>query len=178
MKDLLAWRIKKGDTQAFELFFRKYYVRLCGFSNKFIHDPEQAHDIVSDAFLKIWENRIDIDPENSLVSLVFKITQNLSINHLRSKKVESKYLDILKFTYVENSDFSNYETLFRNELEEKIQSAIDKIPARCKEVFELSRTEGLKYNQIAEHLNISVKTVEVHMSKALKILRTELADYI
>lgn len=178
MKDLLAWRIKRGDTQAFELFFRKYYARLCSFSNKFVHDPEQSRDIVSDAFLKIWENRMDIDPENSLVSLLFKITQNLSINHLRSKTVESKYLEILKITYIENSDFSNYETTIKNELENKIKAAMGKIPARCKQVFELSRTEGLKYNQIAEQMNISVKTVEVQMSKALKILREELIDFL
>lgn len=176
--DLLARRIRRGDSQAFELFFRKYYLRLCSFSNKFIHDPEQSHDIVSDAFLKIWENRKNIDPENSLVSLAFKITQNLSLNHLRNKKVQSKYIDILQFTYCENCDTSNYDFFLVNELESKIESAIIKIPPQCRKIFELSRFEGLKYSQIAERMNLSIKTVEVQISKALKILRKELSDYL
>ncbi|HLN20401.1 MAG TPA: RNA polymerase sigma-70 factor [Bacteroidales bacterium] len=178
MEDLLASRIKRGDNQAFELFFRKYYVRLCCYSNKFIQNYDESCDIVSDAFLKIWENRNDIDTNSSLVSLVFKITRNLSLNHLRYRKVESKYLEILKVTYIDNSELSSYETYLGKELENEIQFALNKIPAQCKKVFELSRKEGLKYLQIAERLNISVKTVEVHMSKALRILRSELADFL
>jgi RNA polymerase sigma-70 factor, ECF subfamily len=178
MKDLLALRIKLGDEQAFELLFRKYYIRLCSFTNKFIHDPEEAKDIVEEVFMKIWEKRTEINPEDSLISYMFKIAQNKSLNTLRKKKAESKCVEIFKLIYIDNNDYSGFETFLSKELEKNIQIAINKIPPKCKRVFELSRSEGLKYSQIAEELNISIKTVEVHMSKALNILRIELKNYL
>lgn len=178
MKDQLAVRIKLGDEQAFELFFRKYYVRLCAFANKFLNDPEEAKEIVQDVFSKIWEGRDEIDPEDSLKSYVFKIAQNLSINKLRRKKVETAYTEIYKLVYIEHLEFSAHESLLAKELEENIAQAINKLPAECSKIFELSRVEGLKYREIADTLHISVKTVEAQMSKALKSLRLELSDYL
>jgi RNA polymerase sigma-70 factor, ECF subfamily len=178
MKDSLAMRIKLGDEQAFELFFRKYNVRLCAFANKFLDNPEEAQEVVQDMFVKIWEERDEIDPENSLKSYVFKIVQNLSINRLRRRKVESRYADIYRLVYIENQEFSAHESLLARELESHIVHSIKKLPTECRKVFELSRSEGLKYREIAKTLHISVKTVEAQMSKALRSLRIELTDYI
>ncbi|MFA5819757.1 MAG: RNA polymerase sigma-70 factor [Bacteroidales bacterium] len=178
MIDQLALRIKLGDEQAFELLFRKYYVRLCVFAKKFLNDPEEAHDIVQDVFVKIWEGRDEIDPEDSLKSYVFKIAQNLSLNKLRRKKVESRYIEIYKLVYIEQQEFSAHESLLTRELEKNITHSIGKLPAECRKVFELSRIEGLKYREIADTLHISVKTVEAQMSKALQSLRIELSDYL
>ncbi len=176
--DQLARRIKLGDEQAFELLFRKYYVRLCAYSNKFLNEPEDAKEIVQDVFAKIWEGRYDIDPECSLKSYVFKIAQNLSINKLRRNKVESRYTEIYKIVYIENHEFSAYESLVARELEYNITHSIENLPTECRKVFELSRVEGLKYREIAETLNISVKTVEAQMSKALRSLRIELCEFL
>ncbi len=178
MKDQLAMRIKLGDEQAFELFFRKYNIRLCSFANKFLDDPEEAQEVVQDMFVKIWTDREEIDPENSLKSYVYKIVQNLSINRLRRKKVESKYTEIYRLVYIDNHEFSAHESLLARELEAHIIHSIKKLPSECRKIFELSRSEGLKYREIAETLNISVKTVETQMSKALRSLRLELTDYI
>lgn len=178
MNDLLALRIKKGDNQAFELLFRKYYVRLCGFSNKFLNDPEEAREVAQEVFIKIWEGREDIDPEKSLKSYLFKIAQNLSLNKLRKKKVETRNIEILKLVYLEHNEFSVYESLFAKELDKELTTAINSIPSKCKTVFELSRIDGLNYSQIADVLNISVKTVEAHITKALKTLRIMLKDYL
>jgi RNA polymerase sigma-70 factor (ECF subfamily) len=178
MKDQLAVRIQLGDEQAFELFFRKYYARLCAFANKFLNDPEEAKEIVQDVFSKIWEGREEIDPEDSLKSYVFKIAQNLSINKLRRKKVETSYTEIYKLVYIEHLEYSVHESLLAKELEENITQAINKLPAQCCKIFELSRVEGLKYREIADTLHISVKTVEAQMSKALNSLRLELSDYL
>jgi RNA polymerase sigma-70 factor (ECF subfamily) len=178
MKDQLAMRIKLGDEQAFELLFRKLYARLCAFSNKFLNDPEEAKEIVQDVFIKIWESRDLIDPEDSLKSYIFKITQNQSINRLRRKKVESRYTEIYKLIYCEQLQFSAHESLLAKELEENIIHALEKLPTECRKVYELSRTEGLKYREIADNLHISVKTVEAQMSKALRSLRIELQEYI
>jgi RNA polymerase sigma-70 factor (ECF subfamily) len=178
MKDQLAVRIKLGDEQAFELLFRKYYIRLCAFSNKFLNEPEDAKEIVQEVFAKIWEGRDEIDPEDSLKSYIFKIAQNLSINKLRRNKVESKYTEVFKIVYLEYSCFSPHETLLAKELEENIAHSINNLPTECRKIFELSRMEGLKYKEIAEVLNISVKTVETQMTKALKFLRIELSEYL
>lgn len=178
MRDLLAVRIKLGDQQAFELFFRKYFIRLCAFSNKFLNDPEEAREIVQQVFTKIWEGRDEIDPDGSLKAYVFTITQNLSINKLRRKKVESKYVEIHKLVYVENMEFSAQESLIGKELEGQIAISIRKLPTECRKIFELSRIEGLKYKEIAAALDLSVKTVEAQMSKALRSLRIDLNDYL
>ncbi|MBK8884234.1 MAG: RNA polymerase sigma-70 factor [Bacteroidales bacterium] len=178
MKDQLAMRIKLGDEQAFELFFRKYNVRLCAFANKFLANSEEAQEVVQDMFVKLWDNREEIDPENSMKSYVFKIVQNLSINRLRRKKVESRYNEIYKMVYIDNHEFSAHESLLARELEAQIVNSIKKLPPECRKIFDLSRSEGLKYREIADTLHISIKTVEAQMSKALRSLRTELTDYI
>jgi RNA polymerase sigma-70 factor, ECF subfamily len=178
MTDKLALRIKLGDEHAFELLFRKYYVRLCSFANKFLNDPEESREIVQDVFAKLWEARDEIDPEDSLKSYVFKITQNLSINKLRRRKVESRYTEIYKLVYIEQHEFSTHESFAARELEEIIARSIGKLPSECRKVFELSRIEDYKYKEIADKLKISVKTVEAQMSKALRLLRIELSEYL
>lgn len=178
MKDQLAMRIKLGDQQAFELLFRKLYVRLCKFSYKFLNDTEEAQEIVQEVFTKIWEGREDIDPEESLKSYLFKIVQNLSLNRLKRKKVESRYIEIYKLVYNDNLEFSAHESLLARELEEQIALSIGHLPNECRKIFQLSRNEGLKYREIADVLHISIKTVETQMSKALRSLRVELRDYL
>jgi RNA polymerase sigma-70 factor (ECF subfamily) len=178
MKDKLALRIMLGDEAAFELLFRKYFLRLCGFANKFLNQPEEAREIVQDVFSKLWEERKNIDPELSLIAYLFKIVQNKSINILRRKKVESKYIEVYRLVYVENKEVSPYQSLLAHEIDDSIANAMTKIPPKCRRIFELSRVEGLKYSEIAATLQISVKTVEAQMSKALQILRHELGEYL
>lgn len=178
MIDQLALRIKLGDTQAFELLFRKFYVRLFAFANKFLNDAEEAQEIVQEVFAKIWEGRDEIDPEDSLKSYIFKIAQNLSINKLRRRKVESRYCEIYRLVYIEHEEYSAHESLLARELQKDIAHSLGKLPAECRKVFELSREDGLKYKEIAVTLNISVKTVEAQMSKALRLLRVELSEYL
>jgi RNA polymerase sigma-70 factor (ECF subfamily) len=174
----LAMRIKLGDQQAFELLFRKFYLRLCIFTNKFLNNPEEAKEVSQDVFVKIWEGRNNIDPEDSLKSYLFKIAQNISLNKLQREKVKIKYAEILKLVYFEQLEISAHESLVASELEEHIAKSIKNLPAECRKVFELSRNDGLKYREIAEALKISIKTVEAQMSKALWSLRIELRDYL
>jgi RNA polymerase sigma-70 factor (ECF subfamily) len=178
MRDQVASRIKIGDEQAFELLFHKYYIKLCSFANKFLNEPEEARDVVQQVFIKIWECREYIDPDDSLNAYLFKITQNICINKLHRRKVESKYSEIYKLVYANQREITPDESLLSGELEKHIINAIDKIPPKCRRVFELSRIEGLKYVEIANVLHISVKTVEAQMSKAFRILRLELREYV
>jgi RNA polymerase sigma-70 factor, ECF subfamily len=178
MPDQFGLSIKLGDERSFELFFRMYYVRLCSFANKFLNDPEEAKEIVQDAFAKIWEGRNDINPEDSLKSYIFKITQNLCLNKLKRGKVESRFVEIYKLVYIEQHEFSAHDSLLTKELEENIRTAVSKLPVECRKVFELSRIKGHKYKEIADICHISIKTVEAQMSKALRLLRVELSDYL
>lgn len=176
--DRLAERIKLGDEQAFELLFRRYFVRLSAFANKFLNDSDLSQEIVQEVFMKIWETREDINPDDSLKSYLFKIAQNLSINKLKRAKVESRYKEVFKLVYFDHQEFSAHESLLAKELEENISISIGNLPPECRKIFELSRNEGLKYREIADTLHISVKTVESQMSKAIKTLRSELRDYL
>jgi RNA polymerase sigma-70 factor, ECF subfamily len=178
MKDQIALRIKSADEQAFELLFRKYYVPLCRFANKYSNDPEEAREIVQEVFVRIWEEKENIDPEASLVAYLFKITQNICLNRLRHNKIKSKYIEIYRLVYIDYSEISPYESLLVKELEDRIPAILCKIPPKCRKIFELSRVDGLKYHEIAEVLQISIKTVEAQMSKALQILRLGLKDYL
>jgi len=174
----LAIRIKLGDQQAFELLFHKFYLRLCIFTNKFLNNPEEAKEVAQDVFVKIWEGRSNINPEDSLKSYLFKIAQNISLNKLQREKVKIKYAEILKLVYFEQQEISSHESLVGRELEGHIAKSIQNLPSECRKVFELSRNDGLKYREIAEALKISIKTVEAQMSKALGSLRVELRDYL
>lgn len=178
MKDQLALKIALGDEQAFELLFRKLNIRLCLFANKFLQDPDESQDVVQEAFIRVWENRKDINPDEALTSYIFRIVQNMSLNRLRKRKYEQGYAELLGMVYLGDSVFSAHELYIAEELEEHIASAIRELPDGCRKIFTLSRHEGLKYRDIARVLDISPKTVEVQMSKALRLLRLKLSLYI
>jgi RNA polymerase sigma-70 factor (ECF subfamily) len=137
---------------------------------------DDAKEIVQDVFINLWNKRETISSDKSVKSYLFTSVKNRCFNFIRdNKKFRSSVLDI---------DIADYEAPYENdsfsgsELQAKIDNAINKLPENCREVFKLSRIEELKYKEIADKLNISVKTVEAQMSKALKVLRVELKEYI
>jgi len=161
----------------FETLFREHFTGMSYFARKYTGDLDSAKEIVHSVFIRIWENRLDFDWEKPTKSYLFTSVYNRSMNFLRDKKKFISHEEATLHNMVTDvSDFSdNLETA---ELESRIKSALQKLPEKCREVFELSRFEGKKYTEIAEHLNISVKTVESQMSKALSLLKGELKDYL
>ncbi len=161
------------DNQAFEELFRKYFPSLMAFSRRILGNEEDAREVVHQVFVNLWEKRNDIDLSTSLKSYLFTSVNNRSLNMIRDRK---------KFSSEEvpesAGDWDVSAQIESMELEEKIRGAIDSLPEKCREIFELNRFEGLKYSEIANKLDISVKTVENQMSKALKILREQLAKYM
>jgi len=176
--DELSYRIKLGDEQAFELLFRKYYTRLCGFAYKFLNNMELSEELVQEVFMKLWQNRGKLNDNTTIKSYLFKLVKNQSLNSLDHKKVEKRYAEIMRVAYSSKDNFSPYESLLAKELEDKISIVIDDLPPKCKKIFELSRNDGLKYKEIAQKLKISIKTVETQISRALKKIRLELKDYM
>lgn len=178
MKDKLAIKILMGDEHSYELFFLKNYLRLCQFANKFLKNPEEAKEVVQDSFIYLWENREIISSEGSPLAYLFKTIQNKCINILRHRQVETKHAEVLSLVYAEHRSVSPVQSLIALELSEHINKVIANLPPQCRKIFELSRHEGLTYNDIAITLGISVKTVELQISKALRILRSELKSYM
>ncbi|MEI6750549.1 MAG: RNA polymerase sigma-70 factor [Bacteroidota bacterium] len=180
MKDpdeLLIFQIKTGDKNSFEVVFRKYYQDLCRYSFRFVADSYFAEEIVQDFFFKFWLKRESLDVSSSLRSYMFRAVQNHSLNHIEHQKINQKYADYIGFqTQGNGSPFTDF--MIEKELEQQIQKAIVALPARRREIFELSRFEGLKYQEIADRLKINIKTVESQMVKALEQLRSDLSEYL
>ncbi len=174
----LVLRIKKGDEQAFELLYRKYFKRLCAFANKYLHDYEATQEVIQEVFFTIWEKREYLDSDKPILSFLFQSTKNKSLHIIEHSKVVDKYQEVIKYAYSQGDYFDTQDSLLAKELEAKLGEIIESLPVQCRKVFLLSRQEGKKYREIAEELNISEKTVETHMNKALKVFRKELKDYL
>jgi RNA polymerase sigma-70 factor (ECF subfamily) len=140
-------------------------------------DSKVAEDIAQQTFIKIWDNRDKLQvEENKLKRYLFKVAYNLFIDAQRKKKKEFQLLEKLKReAYLDLTDVDT--SLFEERLR-KVEKEIDNLPEQCKKVFILSKREGLKYREISEQLHISIKTVEVHMAKAMKRLRAQLTSLL
>lgn len=159
------------------MLFKGSFKELCWFSVKYVKDLDTAKEIVQDAFISLWEKRDTIDLSKPVKSYLTTTIYNRSLNYLRDNKKFNK--DILSFENIyPNSSYQQTDKLIETEISNKINSAIAELPDKCREIFLLSRYENLKYQQIADKLQISVKTVEAQMSKALQHMRTKLVDYI
>jgi len=166
--------IKKGDKESFELLFKTYYKSLCFYALKFLDDYDNAEEVVQDVFINVWEKRNRILAPSSVRNYLFGAVRNRSLNMLKHKKVVDQHkMDNLKIQLEQADD----DFLHEVDLMNKINAQIDALPPRRREIFILSREYGLKYREIADKLNISVKTVETQMGGALKTLRENLKEY-
>ena len=168
-----------NEEQEFELIFRRYYVRLCGFANKFIANTAEAEEIVQEVFLNIWDKKDRLKLDDEIKPYLFKSVQNLCFNFIEHQKVVDNYYSVIEVVYNnKKEDFDSYESVLFTEFQAKVDEAIDSLPEECRKIFKMSREDGLKYAEIAEKLGLSVKTVETQMSRALSKLKTELKDYL
>lgn len=136
-----------------------------------------AKEIVHEAFLKLWEKRSEVDTNKSVKSYLYTTVYNRSLNYIRdNKKFDKTEGKVEMLERSESWDYTN--NMVAAEMEEKIAYTLDSLPEKCRQIFVMSRYEELKYREIADKLNISVKTVETQMSKALKAMRKNLAEYI
>jgi len=173
----IAEKIKSGDINAFETVFREYYAPLTLYASGMLKDRDQAEEIVQDFFYNFWKNREKTTIETSLKSYLFQSIRNKVLKHIRHENVKQKYAShVLDQSMGEQAHIpmSDYEL---KELENMVNKVLDRLPDHCSLIFKMSRFEGLKYREIAEKLSISVKTVEVNMSKALNEFRNELRAY-
>ncbi|MCY1721870.1 RNA polymerase sigma-70 factor [Prolixibacteraceae bacterium Z1-6] len=167
-------KIQTGDEKAFEYLFKTYYANLCVFATKIIEDEIAAEEIVQDFFVKLWEKRAQVSIETSVKNYLFRSIKNLCINHIKHNNVKLQHAKQI----VAEAETNNFRDNFIEiDLAVKIEESIQSLPEKRREIFRLSREEGLKYREIAEKLKLSVKTVEAQMGLALKTLRNKLKDY-
>lgn len=166
-----------SDTHYEKLFhtlFTAHFMPLAGYANKLVQDYDLAKDIVHNVFTTLWENREDTDFESPVKPYLYRSVHNRCLNALRDRKRTTAPTD---FLLLPDSD-PDQELMNSTELESHIHRILESLPEKCREVFRLSRFEELKYSEIAERLGISVKTVEAQMSKAIRIFREQLVDYL
>lgn len=175
--------ITKGDEQAFEKLYQLYFPRLHAFSFKIIKDNSLAKDVVQNVFIKIWETHSSFSFDNP-EAFIYQMVRNASLNYIRHLKVVENLNSKVKDQYLGEElyyiDMLGNEPyiLIEKELEEKILKVMDSLPDKCLTVFRLSRIDGLKNREIAEKLNINIKSVEKHISKAMQIYRVNFANYL
>jgi RNA polymerase sigma-70 factor (ECF subfamily) len=166
-----------GDITAFEMLFKTYYQPLCNYAYTFLQDKEESEEIVQTTFLSVWEKRDTLAIRTSVRPYLYAMVRNACLNVIKHEKIKQKYVgEEMALASVGHDSVAH--AVASSELEIKIQEAMSKLPEQCRLVFKLSRFEELKYAEIAEQLQISIKTVENHMGKALKIMREQLKDYL
>ena len=173
--------LRKGDKKAFEAVYNEFFGVLYHLCLNYLHDDKVSEELVQDTFMKLWEIRETLNDQINIRNFLYTITKNNCLNYLRNQKISLKHQENMKYLEMQ----FNYEALEKlgnylqfEELREKIDEAISKLPAEVIETFKLSRFEELSYREIADRQGISVKTVEARISKALRILRVELKDYL
>lgn len=167
----LLTRMKNGDMLAFDRVYEMYSHKLFSFVFKILKNEAEADDIVQEVFVKIWESRHKLQDYKLLNAYIFTIAYNNSIDLIRKRINNTKYLEHLKNSAVTNVTPNIISQIEFNELNIQVEKLIANLPERQKQVYLLHREEGLTYPEIAEKLGISKNTVENHMVKALKYLR-------
>lgn len=172
----LLERLRRGDEGAFDAIFRAWYAPLVRLAERFVGTRAVAEELVQDVMLEMWRRRELLAEEGSPQAYLYRSTRNRALNHLRHLRVERRAAP--KLVETKSREAPAPSQVVAHELDAAVREAIDGLPNRCREVFELSRVHGLKYSEIATTLGISVKTVEAQMGRALRDLREKLAAWL
>ena len=168
-------KFKEGDAEAFDVIYRSFSRKLFHFALGLLKDKDIAEDLVQEVFVMLWEKRGQVDPKLNFDNYIFTITYNSIRKFFRNKSTETKVIDLLVKDSPEMIE-SIYGTVIYNEMLDRANKIIETLPPKRKRVYKLSRQEGLKIKEIADKLNISTRTAENHLAKALKYLREELSE--
>lgn len=176
-EQLTLTSLRTGDITAFEMLFRTHYQPLCNYAYTFVQDRDEAEEIVQSTFLSVWEKRENLEIRTAVKPYLYAMVRNACLNVLKHEKVKQQHAAV-EMAVAEKSVESVTRTVIASELETRIYEAMEKLPQQCRLIFKLSRFEELKYSEIADQLDLSIKTVENQMGKALKIMREQLKDYL
>jgi RNA polymerase sigma-70 factor (ECF subfamily) len=173
----LVRRIRGGDERALAIVFRAHFEGMSAFVHRYVQSPDVAEELVQDIFFKLWSKREHLSEIESFRTYLFRAARNQALNYLRRQKLERRWLEEQGTSEEPTASGGTDDEATEQEIAAAVRAAIDRLPPRCREVFLLSRDGGLTYSEIATTLEISVKTVETQMGRALKALRGALEGY-
>lgn len=169
--------LQKGETAAFEQVFKIHFKSLHGYAYTILKDEIAAEEMVQNVFCKVWEKKETLNADTYIKAYLYRAVHNESLNYLKHQKAKAAYqMHVVQHMDPKESNASG--KLILSELENKLYKALNELPQQCRTIFQMSRFQDMKYQEIANELNLSVKTIENQMGKALKILRTKLIDFL
>jgi len=183
-KKELIERLRRNDQSAFKELFRLYFFDLREYAGFYTADTQAAEDLVQDVFFRIWERRGELTIHTSIKSYLVRAVHNSSIQYLRHRSVVHQHNKMIKDRLEESMIINKlcFEEgickLFENEIKEIVDSSLPRLPERTRNIYLMSRKKNMKNEEIAKELNVTVKTIEYHMTKALSLLREELREYL
>lgn len=172
----LIYKLSKNDRKAYKHIYTTYYNGLCIYLLSFTHDDYLAEDITQNVLLMLWEKRNKLKIHTSIKNYLFKSAYNLFIDDYRFNQKINKKLEAIKFDALNKIKENEDDKKLMEQRLLSLESAISELPPRCKEILKLSKIEGYKYKEISKMLNISIKTVENHMSNAFKLLKKKMLN--
>lgn len=168
--------LKSGDNKAYSYLLDNYHKKLCTYALSLTNDKDLSEDIVQNTFINLWKNRNNLKESFAVKNYLYKSVYNEFIDQYRKQKkvttLEKKYIDALTYVLENESDQNLSKAI------ELVRKEIEKLPPKCRKTFLLSKQEGLTNIEISEYLNISIKSVEAHITKAFRILRNKLGDQL
>lgn len=171
----LAQRIKKDEKDAYEELFKRYAPRIFSFSILYLKNKDDAEELVQNVFLKIWEKRQILDATQNIKAFIFKIAVNTIYDFIRRKNIERAFEDYAKLNYTVNENYTWHSVIFE-EMQRNLNNLVAQLPEQQQKIFRLSKLEGLANEEIAETLNLSKRTVENHLYRALSFLKKQLKN--
>lgn len=175
--DITTNPIAIADIADFEKLFKSHYSKLCSYADLFLNDRDAAEDVVQEVFFKLWKNRNELTISTTVKSYLFRAVRNGCLNVIDHISVREAY-KIVNEEDIRSNEGTVIDEAIVSELEQRIRETIGQLPEERRKIFMMSRFDGLKYREIADQLNLSVKTVENQMYQALRFLREKLADYL
>lgn len=181
---LIIEALKRGDEHAYKFLYDKHYPVLCHIASQYVHDDFLAETITGDVIFHLWEIRERISIDTSIRNYLVRSVRNRCLDYLKSqyhqREIQMSDMSCQEINTIDYLQDESYPVghLLENELEIEIMKAIDRLPEECCKVFRLSRFSGLKYNEIANQLGISVSTVKYHIRRALDLLTKDLSQYL
>jgi RNA polymerase sigma-70 factor (family 1) len=170
--------LKQGGEKAFEWLFKAHFKSLHAYAYTFLKDDEMAEEIVQNVFCRIWEKREQLKTDGSLKAYLYRAVHNESLNYLKHQKVKASFGVYYAGQLQQDEEEQASKKVLTAELQQRIDTAMSELPQQCRTIFQLSRFEQLKYQQIADHMGLSIKTVENQMGKALRVMRQKLAEFL
>lgn len=174
--DFIIRELMSGNEDVFDMVYRYYFRRLCGFCAQYIKEQDEIEEVVQNTMMWLWENRESLIPDYSLKSLLFTIVKNKAINRISHFEIRRKVHQEIYEKYQDK--FENPDFYFNDEIFKLYDEAFRQLPEKYKEAFDLNRNKNMTHGEIAAKLGVSTQTINYRISQALRLLRIALKDYL